>query len=131
MALICFKMHSLARAFLQPTRANIHQYQYNNPIILNSCCCFYFVCKVFFVPFENFLTLPLSVRGCKFWLMLGTHCYWAVRVPHLLWNGTSGTCNNGYLRCQTFCMRGERSNRLRHRHDLFVFKAIVDLTSSP
>ena len=28
-----FKMHSQARAFLQPTRANIHQYQFNNPII--------------------------------------------------------------------------------------------------
>ena len=27
------KMHSKARAFLQPTRANIHQYQFNNPII--------------------------------------------------------------------------------------------------
>ena len=27
-------MHSQARAFLQPTRANIHQYQFNNPILL-------------------------------------------------------------------------------------------------
>ena len=27
-------MHSQARAFLQPTRANIHQYQFNNPIVL-------------------------------------------------------------------------------------------------
>ena len=26
-------MHSQARAFLQPTRANIHQYQFNNPIL--------------------------------------------------------------------------------------------------
>ena len=26
-------MHSQARAFSQPTRANIHQYQFNNPII--------------------------------------------------------------------------------------------------
>ena len=25
---------SQARAFLQPTRANIHQYQFNNPILL-------------------------------------------------------------------------------------------------
>ena len=29
-------MHSQARAFSQPTRANIHQYQFNNPIILSS-----------------------------------------------------------------------------------------------
>ena len=28
-------MHSQARAFLQPTRANIHQIQFNNPIILS------------------------------------------------------------------------------------------------
>ena len=28
-----FKMHSQARAFFQPTRANIHQYQFNNPIL--------------------------------------------------------------------------------------------------
>ena len=33
LALVGFKMHSQARAFLQPTRANIHQYQFNNPII--------------------------------------------------------------------------------------------------
>ena len=26
-------MHSQGRAFLQPTRANIHQYQFNNPIV--------------------------------------------------------------------------------------------------
>ena len=30
-------MHSQARAFLQPTRANIHQYQFNNPILLTHC----------------------------------------------------------------------------------------------
>ena len=34
LALVGFKMHSQARAFLQPTRANIHQYQFNNPIVL-------------------------------------------------------------------------------------------------
>ena len=28
-------MHSQARAFLQPTRANIHKYQFNNPILLS------------------------------------------------------------------------------------------------
>ena len=28
-------MHSQARAFLQPTRANIHQYQFNNPILFD------------------------------------------------------------------------------------------------
>ena len=33
LALVGFKMHSQARAFLQPTRANIHQYQFNNPIV--------------------------------------------------------------------------------------------------
>ena len=35
LALVGFKMHSQARAFSQPTRANIHQYQFNNPIISN------------------------------------------------------------------------------------------------
>ena len=33
LALVGFKMHSQARAFLQPTPANIHQYQFNNPIL--------------------------------------------------------------------------------------------------
>ena len=33
-------MHSQARAFLQPTRANIHQYQFNKPIILSSLSLF-------------------------------------------------------------------------------------------
>ena len=33
LALVGFKTHSQARAFSQPTRANIHQYQFNNPII--------------------------------------------------------------------------------------------------
>ena len=28
-------MHSQARAFLQPTSANIHQYQFNYPIVHN------------------------------------------------------------------------------------------------
>ena len=28
-------MHSQARAFVQPTRANIHQYQFNNPVLLH------------------------------------------------------------------------------------------------
>ena len=28
-------MHSQARVFLQPTRVNIHQYQFNNTIIYN------------------------------------------------------------------------------------------------
>ena len=34
LALVGFKMHSQARAFLQPTRANIHRYQFNSPVIL-------------------------------------------------------------------------------------------------
>ena len=34
-------MHSQARAFLQPTRANIHQYQFNNPIILEEPYCYH------------------------------------------------------------------------------------------
>ena len=36
LALVGFKMHSQARAFSQPPRANIHQYQFNNPIALIS-----------------------------------------------------------------------------------------------
>ena len=32
LALVGFKMHWQARAFSQPTRANIHQYQFKNPI---------------------------------------------------------------------------------------------------
>ena len=31
-ALVCFKMHSQTRAFLQPTSAYIHKYQFNNPL---------------------------------------------------------------------------------------------------
>ena len=31
--MVFFKLHSQAREFLQPTRANIHQYQFNNSII--------------------------------------------------------------------------------------------------
>ena len=51
LALVGFKMHSQARAFLQPTGANIHQYQFNNPIVYsrkNKCIvntktqCFFF-----------------------------------------------------------------------------------------
>ena len=44
-------MHSQARAFLQPTRANIHQYQFNNPITLNVCIVNTFCCiqGVFFL----------------------------------------------------------------------------------
>ena len=34
LALVGFKMHQLARAFLQPTCANIHYYQFNNPLLL-------------------------------------------------------------------------------------------------
>ena len=33
LALVGFKMHWQAHAFLQPTHANIHQSQFNNPII--------------------------------------------------------------------------------------------------
>ena len=33
LALVGFKMHSQARAFLQSTHAKIHQYQLNNPVI--------------------------------------------------------------------------------------------------
>ena len=32
-----FKMHSQVRAFLQPTRANVAKYQFNDPIIFFSC----------------------------------------------------------------------------------------------
>ena len=35
LALVGFKMHSQARVFLQPTRANFQQYQFNNPIVFN------------------------------------------------------------------------------------------------
>jgi hypothetical protein len=31
---LAVKMHSQARAFLQPPHANIHQYKFNNPIVL-------------------------------------------------------------------------------------------------
>ena len=50
--------------------------------------------------FTHMETSPLPVKGCKFWLMLGTHGHWAVRVyfsvPHPLWHGAS--VNNGHLR---------------------------------
>ena len=46
---------------------------------------FWFVCLKFFVPLENSETSPLPVKGCKFWLLFGTHGHWAVRV---LWRAT-------------------------------------------
>ena len=33
---IGFKMHLQARAFLQPTRANIHKNQFNDPIVYST-----------------------------------------------------------------------------------------------
>ena len=56
-----------------------------------TCTCIIFVCLFFGVyrPTQNFFThmetSPLPVKDCKFWSMLGTHDYWAVRV---LWRAT-------------------------------------------
>ena len=49
--------------------------------------------------FTHMETLPLLVKGCKFWPMLATHSHWAVRyisVQHLLWYVLS--VYNGHLR---------------------------------
>ena len=32
--------------------------------------------------FSHLVTLPLPTKGCKFWPMLGTHGYWAMRVVY-------------------------------------------------
>ena len=44
LALVGFKMHSAACVFLQSTRDNIHQYQFNKPIILSKK----YVCSALF-----------------------------------------------------------------------------------
>ena len=44
---------------------------------------------VIFAPLENF-SLPLPLKDCKFWTLLGTQGHWVVRVlsvPNLLWHG--------------------------------------------
>ena len=58
-------------------------------------------CIEFIVPLENFSLKwrPFPVKGCKFWPMLGTYGYWAVRffnVPLPLRHGP--TVYNGHLR---------------------------------
>ena len=99
-----------------------------------------FVCLEFFVPLEYFLThletSPLSVKGCKFWPMLGNFGNWAVScffiVPHLLWHRTPENSWHSYqmpgvwqwschylswlvFELPTFHLRGERFNLLRRR----------------
>ena len=44
--------------------------------------------------FTQMETSPLTMHGFKFWLILGTHCHWAVRIlqrviKHLLWHEAS------------------------------------------
>ena len=71
-----------------------------NPIFL--IILMIFVCCLFVVyhPTREFSThmetSPLWAKGCKFWPMLGTRCYWALNVPRLLWHGPK-LCN-GHLR---------------------------------
>ena len=70
MALVDFKIHSQARAFLQPTRANIHQYQFNNPKILRFDANYRFIIsilRVFFITdYKAFnLLLGIFVYGQK------------------------------------------------------------------
>ena len=125
------------------------------------CFCM-FVWLEFFVQLENFFTYmymetsPLSVKGCKFWPMFGTHGHWAVKVfwpvtPVLLWHGSSVYA--GHLRGPvtlapiaerlavelslpvlsrlrfehpTFRLRCERSNPLRHRRGLILSSFLIN-----
>ena len=45
LALVGFKLHLQSRAFLLPTRANIHQYQFNNPIVITTHTWFEELCS--------------------------------------------------------------------------------------
>ena len=75
-------------------RRNLSCYMYVwCPFSINVRCYFFtwwnidliFVCALFlsFRPTREFFThmetSPLPVKGCKFWLVLGTHGHWAVR----------------------------------------------------
>ena len=62
LALVGFKMHSQARAFLQPTRANIHQYQFNNPIVYM----WPFVLHLSFIIFHTLYTRLVNIMFGSF-----------------------------------------------------------------
>ena len=93
---------------------NIFQMQYKITYSIKHCVELFWINPIFLIIFNDFCLLfvcglsshskifthmetsPLWAKGCKFWPVLGTHCYWALNGPRLLWHGPK-LCN-GHLR---------------------------------